>query len=126
MKTSVGKVCWSVFPYYDAANRSMSFKRRPVLIVGDESENDYTVLPISSITRRENLNPEYDVEVDPLRYPLLGLSRRSYVRTHKQIPVHKAEIVSETGDMKGDYEELFLSVLLLRDRWNERLTNDAL
>lgn len=50
----VGKVYLSVVEYYDSKTKITRKKGRPVLVVAGPRNNDYTVLPISTIKRREN------------------------------------------------------------------------
>ena len=63
----IGKVYVSIFKYYDNIKGKMSFKNRPVLIVGKADNTDYIVLPISRVTKRENLDEYYDVLLNPDR-----------------------------------------------------------
>lgn len=80
----IGMIYSSVIPFYDNSSHANSYKKRPVLIIGGPRNNDYTILPISTISNKSNLDPEYDVEINPEKYPLLNLRQTSYVRTHKQ------------------------------------------
>ena len=122
----VGMLCWSIFPYYDRKAQKKAFKKRPVLIIADQTNNDYTVLPVSTIKIKNNVDPEYDMGVDPTKYPKLGLKQFSYIRTHKQTPVHKAEITSVIGDMKSDYEDLWLEIITKMEVWNRKIVDNAL
>lgn len=122
----IGKIYSSVFPFYDSQKQANSFKKRPVLIVGGPRNNDYTVLPISRVTKKANLDLEYDLEVDPTKYPLLHLNEISYVRVHKQTTVHKASLTSVIGDMKGEYEDLYLNVLEKLEEFNKTTLDHAL
>ena len=47
----VGWICSSTTPYYDVKFGYNAFKQRPVLIIGDLISNDYTALPISTVTK---------------------------------------------------------------------------
>ena len=107
----IGKLYSSVTPFYDSAKGTNSYKRRPVLIINGPQNNDYTILPVSTISRKENIDPEYDVKEEPDDYPKLNLAHTSYIRTHKQTTVHQASLVKEIGDLKTEYEELYLMVL---------------
>ena len=55
----VGKVYLSVVEYYDSKTKTTRKKGRPVLVVAGPRNNDYTVLPISTIKRREHLDSDY-------------------------------------------------------------------
>nr|WP_314115213.1 hypothetical protein [uncultured Leptotrichia sp.] len=60
-----------------------SIKSRPALVLKSPINDDYVVLPISSIPNRANVNPIYDIEIDPVKFPKMNLTRLSYVRTHR-------------------------------------------
>lgn len=45
-----GKAYVSTFQYYDVRSKKMSFKSRPVLVIGQADASDYAVLPISRVT----------------------------------------------------------------------------
>jgi uncharacterized protein YifN (PemK superfamily) len=122
----IGKIYSSVIPYYDIKTHENSYKKRPVLIIGGPRNNDYTVLPISTVSRKENLDLEYDIEIDPLTYPLLNMNKVCYVRTHKQTIVHKASLTTEISDMKDSYENFYLTVLEKLEQFNNKIINDAL
>lgn len=122
----IGKIYSSVTPFYDSVNGMNSFKRRPVLIISGPRNNDYTVLPVSTITHREHIDLDYDVKVDPEEYPNLNLNRTSYIRVHKQTVVHRASLVREIGDLKEEYEDLYLMVLEKLEDFNKMVMNHAL
>lgn len=103
------------FPYYDSRSRSMSFKKRPALVLRRENDSinaDLTVLPVSSVTHRENLSVDYDVEVRKDLFPDLNLNRDvSYIRVHKPYTVNSSECVEVIcGDIRI-YEDLTKSIL---------------
>ena len=122
----IGKIYSTVFPYYDSKTQKNSFKKRPVLIIGGPRNNDYTVLPISTVTKKANLDSEYDVEINPANYPLLHLDKLSYVRVHKQTTVHKVSLTSLIGDMKTEYVDLYLNVLEKLEEFNKGTIDRAL
>ena len=107
----IGKVYLSQVDFYDVRIKAMGRKARPVLIVGGPYENDYIVLPISTISRRENLNPHYDLPISPQERMTLNLTRECFIRTHKQMTVHRAALIKELGDMKQFIPELYLKTL---------------
>lgn len=121
----IGKIFSSIVPFYDNRAGRNSFKKRPVLIIGGPRNNDYTILPVSTVSNRRNLDPDYDVEIDPARYPLLHLNKVSYVRTHKQTTVHRASLTSPIGDMWADYRELYLEILGRLADFNRNIWNHA-
>lgn len=122
----IGKIYTSITPFYNVAKRENSYKKRPVLIIGGPRNNDYTVLPVSTVKNKNNLDVEYDVEVVPEKYPLLNLTQLSYIRAHKQITVHQAALTSQIGDLKNDYKDLYLKVLEKWERFNKNILDDAL
>ena len=75
----IGKIYSSIVPFYDMKSGKNSFKSRPVLILSGPRNNDYTVLPISSVTKKQNLDLEYDIELNPQIYPNLNLQKICYV-----------------------------------------------
>lgn len=122
----IGKIYSTVFPYYDSKTQKNSFKKRPVLIIGGPRNNDYTVLPISTVTKKANLDSEYDLEINPANYTLLHLDKLSYVRVHKQTTVHKVSLTSLIGDMKTEYADLYLNVLEKLEEFNKITIDNAL
>jgi len=122
----IGGIYSSVTPFYDSMKQTNSYKKRPVLIIGGPRNNDYTVLPISTVSKKENLDADYDIEVNPAKYPLLHLNKVCYVRTHKQTAVHKASLTTQIGNMKADYPDLYLSVLKKLEEFNRNTLKNAL
>jgi uncharacterized protein YifN (PemK superfamily) len=97
-----------------------------VLIISGPRNNDYTILPISTVTRKENLDLEFDIEINPQKYPLLNMNKICYVRTHKQTIVHRASLTTEISDMKNSYEDFYLNVLEKLEQFNNKIISDAL
>ncbi len=122
----IGKVCTSVFPFYDVKTRKNAFKVRPILIIGAPDGGDYTVLPISRVTKPANVDIEYDIPLDPVHYPLLGLKEKSYIRVHKQTIVHRASIDKQLGDLKNEYAELYKNIMDKLEQFNKQLISNAL
>jgi uncharacterized protein YifN (PemK superfamily) len=122
----IGKIYSSVIPFYDSIQQKNSYKKRLVLIVSGPRNNDYTVLPISTVTKKANLDADYDIELDPLKYPLLNLNKVCYVRTHKQTTVHKASLTTQIGDMKCQYQDLYLQILQKLEEFNNFIMDNAL
>ena len=121
----IGKIYKALTPAYNFATKNPEFKSRPALVIG-KVDNDYVILPVSRVTKKANLDPVYDIEVDPAKYPKLNLTAVSYVRTHKQTVVHKTFLADEIGDLKGDYEDLYLDVLDKREEFSNSITEQAL
>ncbi|MFZ8765624.1 type II toxin-antitoxin system PemK/MazF family toxin [Enterococcus diestrammenae] len=113
MKNSdfVGQIRMSRFRYYDAKSGEIKFKGRPVLIIGYEKEHgpcDFTVLPISSISIRSNVIPQYDIFIPINSYPSLKLWKDCYCRTSKVNTVHSKELGTKVlGKINIDYPDLY-------------------
>lgn len=117
----IGKVYLSVVDFYDSKLRAMSKKARPVLIVGGPYENDYTVLPISTITNRGNLNSYYDILIPPQNRAVLSLPKECFIRTHKQLTVHSASLLTLKGDMKSDIPDLYLDAIAKMEEFQKEV-----
>ncbi|NYS33709.1 type II toxin-antitoxin system PemK/MazF family toxin [Streptococcus danieliae] len=111
----IGKIVASRFQYYDTRTRRMSYKSRPVLILKCERNtgaSDLTVLPLSTITNQTNIDPVYDVQVTVSEYPLLGLTRDSYIRSGKISTVHTTNIArGSICDLKQIYPDLWTMII---------------
>lgn len=122
----IGEIRTAITPYFDVKTNQKTFKGRPILIISHADTQDYVVLPVSTITRRNNIDPTYDIEVVPSTFPKLNLNSVSYIRTHKQTVVHASEIGKKIGDLRKDYPDLFLEVLSKREQFSEEITRQAL
>ena len=122
----IGKVYQSVVDFYDLKTRSTRKKVRPVLIVGGPRNNDYIVLPISTVSKRENLDADYDILIDEAERGVLHLSQECYIRAHKQMPIHQAQLVRRKGDMKADLPDLYLLALEKMERFQKSISEHAL
>lgn len=122
----IGKLCKASTPFYDNVRKSMSYKNRPALILAKADADDYVILPVSSITRKQNIDPVYDIAIDPSMYPRLNLTKTSYVRTHKQTIVHRNSLVGVISDMRLEYEDLYLKILEKREQFSKEITEQAL
>lgn len=112
----VGKIKSSSMPYYDNKTNSIRFKARPVLILKAEKElgtSDFTVLPISSVSFKKNIDQEFDIEVAQTAYPLLNLTKEvCYIRCGKIMTINKKDLAVKTiCDLKNTYPELWQHVI---------------
>ena len=109
----VGKIVRCLTQYYDAKLQRISIKSRPALVLKSPENDDYVVLPISTIPNRINVNPTYDIEIDPAKFSKINLTRISYIRNHRMvsIPIQQIDSSIIIGDLKSDYEELFLRIV---------------
>ena len=122
----IGKAYISTFQFYNRSTSRMSFKSRPVLIIGQADTSDYIVLPISRITNRHNLDSYYDVEINPSNVPLMGLTSTSYIRTHKQSIVHSGELTRQITDFKNEYFEIYLDVMSKVEEFQKNIITNSL
>ena len=122
----IGEIRKALTPFYDLRAQRMSFKSRPALLIAKADDFDYVALPVSRITRRENLDPTYDIEIDPVAYPNLNLRALSYVITHKQTIVNAQEIGDLISNMKEEYPDLYLSILEKREELSGEISKQAL
>lgn len=122
----IGKVYLSVVNYYDSKTHTTRRKGRPVLIVAGPRNNDYTVLPISTVKNRQNLDPDFDLLIDPPARALLSLTDECFIRTHKQTTVHDGSLIKEKGDMKRDLQDLFLKALEKMEAYQRHILDQAL
>ena len=107
----IGKIYVSMVEFYDAKNQKNSIKARPVLILSNVRNNDFTVLPISTISNTQNIDLDYDIEVNPQIYQNLNLKKISYIRTHKQTVTHRASITKVIINVKKMYPALYTRVI---------------
>lgn len=124
-KIMIGKICIAIFPFYDIKLKKNLYKQRPVLIIGEAINNDYTILPVSTITKKENIDIYYDIAIDPEKYPKLNLDKYSYIRTHKQIVIYKDMIKGEISDLKEEYLEIYSDILNKLKEFNIKLIEKA-
>lgn len=122
----VGKAYVSIFQYYDNRVHRMAFKSRPVLIVGQADSSDYVILPISRVTNQANIDSYFDVPIDPADVPLMNLTQRSYIRTHKQSVVHLGELTKVITDFRNEYEDIYLDVISKMEEFQKNLITNAL
>lgn len=121
----IGKVYLSIVDYYNVKTGRTERKSRPVLVIGGPRNNDYTVLPISTISKRQNVDPKFDVLVDPSSRSVLMLNRECFIRTHKQMPLHQASLYKELSNMKDSLPDLYLQAISLMEEYQQNLLDNA-
>lgn len=121
----IGEIRVSTIPFYDIKTKRNSFKNRPVLIIGEADSGDYTVLPVSRVTKKQYLDANYDIPIKLAEYPLLSLKSDSFVRVHKQTMVNSVSITAEISDMKSCYPILFQSIMDKLKEFNDKLYQNA-
>lgn len=122
----IGKVCISLVQYYDTKQKKTLMKKRPVLIISGPLNNDYTVLPISSISRRENVDYNYDIHICDEYREILNLDKDSFIRTHKQFTIHRASIYKPISDMKQLLPTFYSQVLNTMSKHQQYVMEQAL
>lgn len=121
----IGEIRKAIIPFYDLGRQRLSFKSRPALLIAKSDDFDYVALPVSSITRRENLDLIYDIEVVPASYPNLNLHTVSYIRTHKQTIVNAREIGDFISNIKEEYPDLYSLILEKREDFSKEISKQA-
>lgn len=104
----------------------MSFKTRPVLIIGKADSSDFVVLPISRITNSTKIDMDYDIPLNVEEFPLIKLTQKSYIRTHKQSIVNFVELSKEIVDFKKEYKNKYLEVLEKVNNFQSNMLKNAL
>lgn len=122
----IGKVYLSRVDYFDLRTNCTQRKTRPVLVVGGPNDNDYTVLPISTISLRQNVNDYYDILIPPQERTVLNLRAECFIRTHKQMPLHRGAMFREIGDMKNDAPDLYLDAVSKMEEFQKGIVDYAI
>lgn len=124
----VGKIYKIITPYFDSASGRTQFKSRPGLIIATPNgyDSDYIVLPVSTIQKQQYIDPKYDIKVKKEDYLLLNLDKDSYIRTGKQVNINRSNIGDLIGDMKTHYEEKYLDILGIMEKFHKELLDKAM
>lgn len=112
--------------FYNSKTNRMETKKRPALVIAQADCQDYVILPVSTISRKQNIDSIYDIEIDPLIFPKSNLKQISYVRTHKQQYANRAQIDTMIGDIKTNYPDLYLEIIEKRENFSSSITDQAL
>lgn len=125
----IGKIYTAEIEYYDTRAGSYSRKYRPVLIISMPLglDNDFTVLPVSTISRADMRDAKFDYFIEHSKYSKLTFSKDCYIRTHKQTQVHRKDLNANRciGDLKNDYPNVFLDIMSKREEYNNMITDNA-
>lgn len=119
------------FPYYDSSSRGTKFKKRPALVLNKENNfhnADLTVIPISSVTHRVNLDSNYDIEVKKSVYPNLNLNKDvCYIRVHKPHTVNSKDCTDIIcDDIRIFYEDLAIFILKTFEDFSKTIIDSGL
>ena len=81
------------------------------------------MLPVSTISNQAFYNPLYDTELLPRNFPNLSISRKSFVRSHKQTTVYKSTIDFKQciGDIKKSYPETYYEIIEKLEKFNQSI-----
>lgn len=123
--SEAGKVYLFSMQFYDVKSGMMAFKARPALIIYGPRNNDYTVLPVSTIKNPKDRDPDYDLRIDPRDYPNLSFNDVCYIRTHKQTPVHRSSKYKLIGDLKKEYPQKYQEVVALMEKFEQEIKQKA-
>lgn len=120
MKTWIGKIVITLFPYYNVQNHRYAYKARPALIMGGYPmcDEEFLVLPIATLKRREFYSPEFDYCLPWLLCCQLGLHEECYIRCHKQTTINKAMIGQILGDLKQTDIQVYKEVIQLMQEYD--------
>lgn len=112
----VGQLVKVKFTYYNNQTKMMDVKARPFLIIKCEKDTfpcDFNGLPVSSISYYQNVNCDFDVQIEAARYPKLNISRDiSYIRVHKIQTFHSTEVDRlPIASIRNNYENLYQHII---------------
>lgn len=119
--SDIGKIYSFSMPFYDVKKGGMGYKARPALILYGPRNGDYTVIPVSTIKDPKNRDADFDVKIDPIGFPNLGLREVSYIRTHKQTTAHQGSKYKYIGDLKGEYPDKYQEIISLVEKFNQEI-----
>lgn len=124
----IGKVLIIRTKYYDNILNKEKIKKRPGLCISDYGsiDNDLVVLPLSTISHAYMRNLKYDLMIEPMIYPKLNLKKTSYIRTHKQQSIARADVINIIGDLKKDYPDKYLEIIALVEEFDKEKIKKAL
>ena len=123
--SDIGKIYSFSMPFYDARKGGMGYKARPALILYGPRNGDYTVIPVSTIKDPKNRDANFDVMIDPVDFPNLGLHEVSYIRTHKQTTTHQGSKYKYIGDLKGEYPAKYQEIIKSIEKFSQEITKNA-
>jgi len=76
----VGQLVKVKFTYFNNQTKKMDVKARPFLIIKSEKDSfpcDFNGLPVSSISYAQNVNCDFDVQIEVDRLPIASI-RNNY------------------------------------------------
>jgi uncharacterized protein YifN (PemK superfamily) len=128
--SAIGKIYPSYFVYYNAKQKKERIKSRPVLIIAEpvgSKDTEYTVLPLSTITRNEFHNDDYDVALSVEKLKKAELDKDCYVRTHKRTTIYASNIDFKKCivDLKREYPRIYRDVLKRMMAFDQKIAKTA-
>jgi uncharacterized protein YifN (PemK superfamily) len=129
-ENSIGKVYPSYFVYYNAKQKKERIKSRPVLIIAEpigQKDTEYTVLPISTVSRSEFYNQDYDVKLSAKTLTKAAIEKDCYVRTQKRTTIYKSNIDFKkcVVDLKREYPQIYKEILQKMTAFDQMITKTA-
>lgn len=114
--------------YYDIKTQSVRFKVRPILIIAIERNyfhTDLTVLPISSVSNKKNIDYKFDISIGKIECPTLQYITKDYcyVRVHKPNTINSNNVLIESNldNLKLVYPYKFEQISLAWSEFSESL-----
>ena len=124
----VNTVVKSRMHYYDIKTQSVRFKVRPILIIAIERNyfhTDLTVLPISSVSNKKNIDYKFDISIGKIECPTLQYITKDYchVRVHKPNTINSNNVLIESNldNLKLVYPYKFEQISLAWSEFSESL-----
>lgn len=113
----LGGIYRAIISYYDAKRSCLSFKPRPVLIIGRLNARRFVVLPFTTMQKKQYLDKKYDIEIDPRKNPEIALYKAGYVQTNYTTVVDFRNIDSrQICDLSRANKKLYSEIL---DKWKQ-------
>ena len=126
----IGKVYPSYFVYYNAKQKKERIKSRPVLIIAEpigKKDTEYTVLPISTVSRTEFHNEDYDVKLTAKKLTKAKFDQDCYVKTQKRTTIYKSNIDFKKCivDLKKEYPGIYGNILKRMTLFDQMIVKEA-
>lgn len=124
----IGKIVSGRFPYFDVKTNKKKYKARPLLVIGTEYDTlpcDFNVLPVSSISKQQHIDRNYDMELNEEQCNVLNLTRiPSYVRIHKQSTINSRDVSAKAiSDFRLNCPDNYEQLQKVHREFNDTLFN---
>ena len=116
--------------YYNAKQKKERIKSRPVLIIAEpigKKDTEYTVLPISTVSRTEFHNEDYDVKLTAKKLTKAKFDQDCYVKTQKRTTIYKSNIDFKKCivDLKKEYPGIYGNILKRMTLFDQMIVKEA-